>query len=85
MVVRAMGGEKHNGFPLQGAAGDFEESFDVAKISAALKIYLDDYEQHPARGNPFQFIEKNYQIDARDLAVVVFVQDTKSKKVLHSA
>lgn len=85
MVVRAMGGDKSDGFALTSASGSFEQSFDVAKLSADLKTYLDDYEQHPTRGTPFKFIEKKDQIDSHDLAVVVFVQDTKTKRVLQAA
>ena len=85
MVVRAMGGEKNDGFPMTGASASVEQSFDLDKMVPALKTYLDEYELHPTRGNPFKFIEKNYQIDKNDLAVVVFVQDTKTKKVLQSA
>ena len=85
MVVRAMGGEKDEGFALKDGAGSFNQTFDLAKIVAALKTYLDDYELHPTRGNPFQFTEKKSEIDAHDLAVVVFVQDAKTKHVLQSA
>ena len=85
MVVRAMGGEKDDGFALKSAAASFEQTFDLDKISAGLKTYLDDYQAKPTRGNPFKFIEEKYQIDAHNLAVVVFVQDVKSKRILQSA
>ena len=85
MVVRAMGGEKDDGFVLSGASGSFDQTFDLKKISDGLKAHLDDYEVHPTRGNPFQFSEKKNQIDAHDLAVVVFIQDVKTKRVLQSA
>jgi thiol-disulfide isomerase/thioredoxin len=85
MVVRAMGGEKDDGFALAGATGSFDQTFDIAKISEGLKAHLDDYEAHPTRGNPFKFTEKKDQIDRSNLAVVVFVQDVKTKHVLQSA
>jgi thiol-disulfide isomerase/thioredoxin len=86
MVVRAMGGPKAEGFALAGAGpATFDETFDVAKVSAALKAHLDDYESKGHRGEPFQFVEKKFQIDARDLAVVAFVQDAQTKHVLQAA
>jgi thiol-disulfide isomerase/thioredoxin len=86
MVVRAMGGEKDDGFVwTSGAAASFEQTFDLEKIGNGLKTYLDEYEAHPTRGNPFKFIEKKHQIDGANMAVVVFVQDVASKHVLQSA
>ncbi len=86
MVVRAMGGEKGDGFVVAaGEAKEFEQSFDLAQVSAALKAHLDDYEAKGHRGETFHFIEKKYQIDASGLAVVVFVQDGKTKHVLQAA
>jgi thiol-disulfide isomerase/thioredoxin len=86
MVVRALGGEKGEGFKVDGAmASAFDETFDLEKVSQALKAHLDDYEARGHRGEPFQFAEKKYQIDRGDLAVVVFVQDEKTKHVLQAA
>jgi thiol-disulfide isomerase/thioredoxin len=86
MVVRAMGGEKGDGFAVEAeGAKEFEQSFDLAQVSSALKAHLDDYEAKGHRGESFHFIEKKYQIDANGLAVVVFVQDAKTKHVLQAA
>jgi thiol-disulfide isomerase/thioredoxin len=85
MVVRAMGGEKGEGFPLSHAAAHFEQTFDLDAVSRAIKAHLDDYEAKGHRGESFQFAEKKYQIDRGNLAVVAFVQDAKSKHVLQAA
>jgi tetratricopeptide (TPR) repeat protein len=86
MVVRAMGGKDDDGFALDPAApAPVEQSWDLDKIGASLKKQLDDYEAKGHRGNSFKFIEKKYQIDRGNLAVVVFVQDSKTKHILQAA
>ena len=52
-------------------------------MSKALKAHLDDFETK--RGNGFKFSAKRDQINRADLAVVVFVQDDKTKHVLQAA
>jgi hypothetical protein len=79
MVVRAIAGE-----PL-GKQRTFHQAFNLEDISRAIKTHLDDYEAKGHRGETFQFSEKKYQIDRRDLAVVVFVQDNQTKHVLQAA
>ena len=86
MVVRALGGPRAEGFPLDPKQpGSFDEAFDLAKVSSALQAHLDDYEAKGHRGESFKFIEKKYQIDPARLAVVAFVQDDKTKHVLQAA
>ncbi|HXA51079.1 MAG TPA: hypothetical protein VNV86_12270, partial [Candidatus Acidoferrum sp.] len=85
MVVRAFGGEKGDGFPLEPAGGTFAATFDLDAVSKAIKDHLDDYEAKGHRGETFRFAEKKYQIDRGNLAVVVFVQDGKTKHVLQAA
>ena len=86
MVVRAMGGKNAGGFPLDSAApGTFEQSFHVDQVSDSIKAYLDQYEVGGHRGEPFTFAEKKHQINRAELAVVVFVQDDKTKHVLQTA
>jgi thiol-disulfide isomerase/thioredoxin len=85
MVVRAMGGEKAEGYPLQGSEGSFDANFDLAAVSSAIKTHLDDYEAKGHRGKSFKFSAKKYEIDRHNLAVVVFVQDEKTKHVLQAA
>lgn len=86
MVVRAMGGKDDDGFALAaGSAVSFEQTWDLDKVSAGLKAHLDDYEAKGHRGNSFKFSEKKYQIDSGNLAIVVFVQDAKTKHILQAA
>lgn len=84
MVVRAIGGPKAEGIALQGD-GTFDQAFDLDEVSAAIKDHLDDYESKGHRGESFKFTEKKYEIAHDNLAVVVFVQDDKTKHVLQSA
>ena len=85
MVVRSIGGPKAEGFDLQpGQDATFDQAFDLDEISAAIKAHLDDYEAKGHRGESFQFTEKKYEIEHTDLAVVVFVQDARTKHVLQS-
>jgi thiol-disulfide isomerase/thioredoxin len=86
MVVRAMAGEKAEGYALDPtAARTFDANFDLDAVSKALKDHLDDYESKGHRGESFKFTEKKFQINRNDLAVVVFVQDDKTKHVLQAA
>ena len=83
MVVRAIGGEKAGGFALEPEGkGTFEATFDLEAVSKALKAHLDDFE---SKREGFKFSAKRDQINRADLAVVVFVQDDKTKHVLQSA
>ncbi len=77
MVVRAMA----DGFALNEPV---ETTFDVSQISADLKSYLDDYEITNDRFGPIHFSEKKYSIDPANLAVVAFVQDMETKRVLQA-
>jgi thiol-disulfide isomerase/thioredoxin len=76
MVVRAIGEEK---------TGTFSRTFNLDEVSAALKKHLDEYEAGGHRGEAFKFIEKKYAIDHANLAVVVMVQNMKTKHILQSA
>jgi hypothetical protein len=85
MVVRAMGGPKAEGFDLATGGGSFDQTFDIDQVSQAIKTHLDTYEAGGHRGESFTFAEKKYQIDRANLALVVFVQEDKSKHVLQAA
>ena len=86
MVVRAMGGEKGEGYAIQpNGSGTFEASFDTDAIGKEIRKQLDDYEAKGHRGEKFTFSAKKDQINRADLAVVVFVQDDKTKHVLQAA
>jgi len=84
MVVRAFGGDKGEGYSLPPDGGNFEATFDVAAISKEIHKQLDEYEAKGHRGEKFTFSAKKYEIDADNLAVVVFVQDDKTKHVLQA-
>ena len=85
MVVRSLAGPDAAGFPLDAAKpATVEHTFDLAKISDALKAHLDDYEVNGKHGK-ITFSEKKHRIDPAALAVVAFVQDDKTKEVLQAA
>jgi thiol-disulfide isomerase/thioredoxin len=84
MVVRAIAGEKAGGFALEPKGkGTFDATFDLEAVGKALKEHLDDFETK--RGGGFKFSAKRDQMNRADLAVVVFVQDDKTKHVLQAA
>jgi hypothetical protein len=86
MVVRAMAGAAGDGFVVDPAGAKvYDATFDVSQISAGLKSYLDSYEQENDRFGPIQFSEKKYSLDIDDVAIVAFVQDSDSKRVLQAA
>ena len=72
-------------YHLNAAAKSFDANFDLDAVSKAIKDHLDDYEAKGHRGETFKFTEKKFQINRNDLAVVVFVQDEKTKHVLQAA
>jgi thiol-disulfide isomerase/thioredoxin len=78
MVVRSI-----KSFGLSGE--NYRQSFDLDEVSKTIKDHLDDYEAKGHRGESFKFVEKKYQIQPNDLAVVVFVQENESKHVLQAA
>ena len=85
MVVRAFGGEKGEGYPIEAnGKGTFDATFDLEAIGKDIRKQLDDYEAKGHRGESFKFTAKKDQIDRADLAVVVFVQDDKTKHVLQA-
>jgi thiol-disulfide isomerase/thioredoxin len=85
MVVRDFGGDKREGFMLKDKSGKVEWQFDLQKLSAELKDYLDKYEVDTQKDRPdFAFSEKKHILDSKNLAVVAFIQDEKTKKILQS-
>lgn len=72
------------GFPLKAGKGaTVEYTFDLAKLAAAGKAHLDDYETNTRKGQ-YTFREKKHEVGAA-LAVVAFVQDEATKKILQAA
>src|ERR1035441_5764222 len=85
MVVRAFGGEKGEGYKIEAnGKGTFDATFDLEAIGKDIRKQLDEYEAKGHRGESFKFTAKKDQIDRADLAVVVFVQDDKTKHVLQA-
>ena len=85
MVVRAFGGEKGEGYAIEAnGKGTFDATFDLEAIGKDIRKQLDAYEANGHRGESFKFTAKKDQIDRADLAVVVFVQDDKTKHVLQA-
>lgn len=86
MVVREFGGEQRDGFPLKDKNGTIEWQFDLQKVSDDLKTYIDKYEQDLQKDDKdFAFSEKKFQINNKDLSVIAFIQDEKTKNILQSA
>lgn len=86
MVVRDFGGDKREGFLLKDKTGKISWQFDLKKLTSELKDYLDKYEIQTQKDRPeFAFIEKKHEIDAKNLAVVAFIQNQKTKNILQSA
>lgn len=86
MVVRELGGEKREGFLLKDKSGKFEWAFDLQKLSGELKEYLDKYELDTQKNRPdFVFSEKKHEVSSKNLAVVAFIQNDKTKNILQSA
>jgi Tfp pilus assembly protein PilF len=84
MVVRSLAGIDGGGFAVSlTQPTTAEHTFDLTKLSAELKAYLDDYEAKNPDENPF--IEKKHLVDPGNLSVVTFVQDEASKQVLQAA
>jgi tetratricopeptide (TPR) repeat protein len=84
MVARAVAN-----YPLrQSEPESLTHRFDLAAVEAALVKHIDDFEKHDERHNKdgnFRFAERKTALDANHLAVVAFVQDTKTRKVLQAA
>jgi hypothetical protein len=86
MVVRATAGKDGDGFAIDpSGAKVYDATFDVSEISASLKSYLDSFEKENDRFGPIKFSEKKDFIDAANVAIVAFVQDSESRHVLQAA
>ncbi|MFN7927775.1 MAG: tetratricopeptide repeat protein [Blastocatellia bacterium] len=84
MVVRAMAGEKAAGWAVKAdETPAFEHTFEVQKIEAATKTYLDEYELN-GRALPVKFEDKKHAIDVNKLSLVAFLQDPQTKQILQA-
>jgi tetratricopeptide (TPR) repeat protein len=85
MVVRSMAGADGTGLALNTkGAQNLTWEFDLAKISTGIREHLDAYEAGGHRGNAFTFTEKKFAINPKDLQVVAFVQNEKTKAILQA-
>ncbi|HRH45631.1 MAG TPA: hypothetical protein PKY82_28585 [Pyrinomonadaceae bacterium] len=87
-VVRSMETPDAKGLTVDATkANSFEYTFDVAKISDDLRIYSDEFEKNPPKEFKYgeaKFRKKMFAIDEKNLTVVAFVQDEKTKEVLQT-
>jgi hypothetical protein len=85
MVVRSIAGPESGGqgFPITSKDSQtFAWDFKLDAISTEIKKNLDDYEK--GRTDGYTFNEKKYEINPKDLIVVAFVQDEKTKAIFQS-
>ncbi|MBE0657485.1 MAG: hypothetical protein IH602_07320 [Bryobacteraceae bacterium] len=83
MVARSIASYPLNG----GKAIKQTHRFDLAQVQDALVRHIDAFEKHDERHNKdgkFRFFERKTQINASHLAVVAFVQDSKTKQILQA-
>lgn len=86
MVVRSLAKAADTGFPLEiGETATLDATFDPAAISKKLSAYLDDYEKNNDRFGQIEFLSKDTTIDPNHLAVVAWVQDSVTHRVLQCA
>ena len=87
MVVRSVAGTADvQGFPVvAGKALKIDHTFDIDKVIAEASAHLDDFEKTNTRFPNYTFLQKKHGIEAAKLAVVVFVQDEDTKKILQAA
>ena len=85
MVVRNLAASEKGGFAVERESpAAAEYTFDLEKISADMKAYLDDYEINGRHGK-ITFSRKPVQMNTGNLSVVAFLQEEGSRKVLQSA
>lgn len=82
MVVRSLAS-----FPIK-QNGKTETVFDLDQIAGKIEKHIADFEKHDDRHNldgAFRFIDYPLHVNADDLAVVVYLENEKSKAVLQAA
>jgi hypothetical protein len=88
MVTRAFGGADMNGFAMEGAnTTRVAHTFDLDALAADNLKYYDDYalDMKTRIGLAVSFHEKKHVIDPKNVAVVAFVQDVRTRRVLQAA
>ena len=84
MVVRSLAQPAGTGAPVE-PGKTLEATFDPAAVSAALKTYLDTYEQKNDRFGKVTFLAKDTALEPTHLAIVAWVEDTTTHRVLQAA
>jgi tetratricopeptide (TPR) repeat protein len=84
MVVRAVADFPFAGPGAPGADAGTDAEFDIGRLQASLRRYLDEYEQHNDRFGPVTFAEKMDGVDGRNLAVAALIQTSTDRRVLQS-
>lgn len=89
MVTRAFGGTDMNGFAMDASTPktSASQTFDLDALAADNLKYYDDYalDMKTRTGLSIAFHEKKHVIDPTHVAVVAFVQDVKTRRVLQAA
>jgi hypothetical protein len=86
MVVRSLAKDADTGFPLEmGKTATLDTTFNPAEISKKLSAYLADYEKNNDRFGQIEFLSKDTTIDPNHLAIVAWVQDSGTHRVLQAA
>jgi hypothetical protein len=89
MVTRAFGGADMNGFAIDASkpVTAASQAFDLDALAAGNLQYYDDYaaDMKARVGLAVSFHEKKHVIDPANVAVVAFVQDVKTRRVLQAA
>jgi hypothetical protein len=89
MVTRALGGKDMNGFAIDASkpGTTVSQTFDLEALAADNLKYYDDYvlDMKTRVGITVSFHEKKPVIDPKNVAVVAFVEDVKTRRVLQAA
>jgi tetratricopeptide (TPR) repeat protein len=88
MVTRAFGGTDMNGWAIEGSNRTrVAHTFDLDALAAGNLKYYEDYalDMKTRIGLGVSFHEKKHVIDPKNVAVVAFVQDVKTRRVLQAA
>ena len=86
MVVRALSSDAGYGQPVKaGAVVTLTATFHPEGISRDLAVYLDGFEKNNDSFGSFHFLSKDTAMQTSQLAVAIWVQDTRTHRVLQAA
>jgi hypothetical protein len=84
MVVRALPSPATSVPTVAPGTPTFESTFNVAQISQKLAAYLDSYETNHDPLRKVEFMSKDTTMNLNHLAVVAWVQDSTTHRVLQT-